>query len=120
MKLLIDDAFPNIQNTEPPADVSFVSCDMTVTEDHHLVQYASDNGFRGVVFFDQRTLAQPNLCQKAKALGITLVAVSASYPMDARQQLLHNAERLRKLLRDAEPKVLVVYANEVRPFRLPD
>lgn len=120
MKFLVDGVFPEIQNAEATAGIDFISWDGSDQPDTHIVRHASDNGFQGIVFCDQRPLAQPHLCELAEELCITLVAVVASDPVEAKQRLLRNAERLRKLLSNDAPNFVRVFADRVRPFRPPN
>lgn len=117
IKFLVDAVFPDIQAAEVSADVGFEAWDSSDERDDHLIRHASEHGLQGIIFWGQRSLAQPNLCQLAEELCITLVAVVAADPFEAKRRLLHNAERLRKLLSNTEHRAVLVFANTVRPFR---
>lgn len=117
MKFLVDAVFPATLTTDAPAGIDFVRWTDSAEQDSELVRYAATKSFRGVIFFDRNSLAQPGLRQLAEELGVALIAVDAPDPIYARERLLHNAERLRSILTDTQ--FVLILASEVRKFEPP-
>ena len=113
MKLLIDAVLPATLTTEAPAGVVFERWEKSEEQnDSDLVRYAAEKRMRGVVFFERNSLEQPGLRQLAEKLGVVLVAIDASDPIQAKVRLLRQITRVRSML--SEASFIHVLASEVR------
>ena len=117
MKFLVDAALPATLATEAPIGIVFERWQEPAVQDSDLIRYAADQGLHGVIFSDRNSLMQPGLCQLAEELGIALVAIDASDPIQARDRLLRHIERIRSALN--ETKCILVLSSEVRPLEPP-
>jgi hypothetical protein len=112
VRFLIDANFPSTLAAEAPAGVEMDRWDGSDETDEAVVRAAARDGYRGVVFLDRRSLDQPRLRQLALDLGVALVAVDASDPVEAKERLLANLNQLRSALLDSE--LVLVLNSEAR------
>ncbi|MCY4632681.1 MAG: hypothetical protein OXE75_17615 [bacterium] len=114
MKLLYDAVLPPSLSVEARGTLDLHRWEGTDAADTVLVRSAADSGYRGVIFLDRSSLDQPGLRTTAEEVGVALVAVDASDPIEAKQRILRNAPSLRRKLADHD--CLLVLAGEVRPL----
>ncbi len=113
MKLLIDTVLPATLTADAPAGIDFERWKKSDGQnDSDLLYYAAKEGFRGVVFLDRISLEQPGMRQLAKELGIALIAIDASDPIQARERLIRHSARLRRKL--GESQFVLILGSEVR------
>jgi hypothetical protein len=113
MRFLVDAVFPASLAADAPAGVEFIRWSRGDDGDEVLVEVAAREGFRAVVFFERNSLSQPGLLDLAVRLGVGVIAVEASDPVQAKERLLTNFDKLRHSL-SASHAVLVL-AAEARP-----
>ena len=114
MRLLYDAVLPQSLAVEAPAAMELYRWEGADEVDTALVRAAANRGYRGVIFFDRSSLEQPGLRNVAEEVGVALVAVEASDPIEAKRRVLRNMPSLRRALADHD--CLLVLANEVRPM----
>ncbi len=78
-----------------------------------IIYTAANKGYRGVLFYDQDSLQQPELRAIASEMSIALVAVKAKDPVEAKMRVLQNLTRIREMVADHD--CLLVLARKVRP-----
>ena len=117
MKFLVDAALPATLAAEAPVGIVFERWEEPAVQDSDLIHYAAHHGLSGVIFCDRNSLKQPGLRQLAEELGIALVAIDASDPIQARDRLLRHIERIRSAL--TETKCVLVLSSEVRSLEPP-
>ena len=117
MRFLVDAVLPATLLADAPAGIEYIRWEGADDEDEQLVRAAAKRGYRGVIFFDRNSLAQPGLVCLAEELGVALVAVDADDPIEAKERiLLHTAQLRRKL---ADSNFVLILASEVRRFDPP-
>jgi hypothetical protein len=114
MKLLYDAVLPPSLSVEAGRTLELHRWDGSEAADAELVRSAAAGGYRGVIFLDRNSLDQPGLRKTAAGLGVALVAVDVSDPIEGKQRILRNASSLRQKLADHD--CLLVLAGEVRPL----
>ena len=114
MRLLADAILPETVESEAPPGSEVVRWTGGEDSDEDLIRAAAHEGFRGVVFFDRRSVYQPGLRDLARSLGVGLIAVDADDPIDAKDRLFHNLAHIRSALQSST--VVLVLADEVRPL----
>ena len=118
MRLLLDSVIPATIEAEAPAGVELDRWSGRDLSDEELVREAASRRFRAVVLWDRNSLEQPTLRELCAELGVGLVAVEAPDPIQAKDRLLSNFNRLRTVL--AESDFVVVLSSTVRPADLPE
>ena len=94
MRLLYDAVLPQSLAEEAPQDVEFVRWPGGASGDSELVHEAIRQLCRAVVLFERDSLQQPELRRAAGAAGVSLIAVEAEDPVEAKHRLV-TAARLR-------------------------
>lgn len=112
MRFLYDAVLPQILSSEAPAGVEFVRWDGADVGDAQLVRISGERGYRGLMLWGRESLQQADLRTTAREAGVTLVAVEADNPIDAKQRILKNLPAIRREMQDHD--CLLVLANEVR------
>lgn len=112
MRLLVDALFPDSVESEAPPGTEFVRWSGGGARDEDLVRSAAHDGYRGVVLFDRKSLQQPGLRELSAELGVALIAVEADDPVDAKDRLFHNLDRLRRALQSSG--VVLLLSEEAR------
>ena len=113
MRLLYDAVLPKSLSHEAPAGVELLRWNGADVPDAELVRAAAEKGCRGVVLLGRDSLAQSDLREISREVGVALVAAATHNPTEAKRHLIKNLDALRQAL----PKhdYLLVFATEVRP-----
>ena len=82
--------------------------------DEVLLEVAAREGFRAVVLYERNSLSQPGLLNLAARLGVGVVAIEADDPIEAKERLLLNFDKLRHALNVSN--AVIVFASEARPI----
>ena len=114
MRLLYDAVLPQSLADEAPASVVFDRWDRDDQQDAVLIQVAADRGYNGVLFYDRDSLEQSEMRRIASEVGVSLVAVEARDPIEAKVRVLRHLARIRRMLGGND--CLLVLANEVRAY----
>lgn len=114
MRFLYDALLPQSLADEAPAGVTLDRWDGGDEQDASLIRIAADRGYRGVLFYERDSLAQPDLRRIASERGVVLVAVDARDPIEAKVRVLRHLSRIRRMLADHD--CLLVLAREARPY----
>jgi len=113
VRLLCDSSLPASLELDAPADVELKRWTGPCLADEDLASAAAQRGFQGVVVLDRNSLHQPSLRQRCAELGLSLIAVEADDPLEAKDRVVRNIGKIRSALADSQ--VLVVLARTVRP-----
>lgn len=111
---LCDAVLPRSLAEEAPPGVEFLRWTGADTEDAPLVYEAARRGCRGVMLYEKDSLEQTGLHEAAIGTGLTLVAVDARDPIEAKSRIVANWPRLRRMA--ALHDTLLVLARQVRPY----
>ena len=114
MKLLYDAVLPQTLEREVPRWAELVRWRGRDEGDLEILQAAANQGYRGVIFFEQDSLEQSAVREVARDKGVALVAVEARDPIEGKQRILRNLRGLESAL--VSHDCVVVLANSVRPI----
>lgn len=117
MRFLVDAVLPATLGTEAPAGVEFYRWNGTDDGDEQVVRFGAAKGCRGVIFFDRNSLSQPGLIGLSELLGIALIAVDATDPIEAKERILQHTTQLRRILN--ETQLVLILGSGVRSFEPP-
>ena len=114
VRILFDAVLPESLAEESPAGVQLIRWEDGYVDDATLVRTAALRGYRALLLYERDSLEQPDVQSIAAEVGVALVAVDASDPIEAKVRILRNFRRLRKML--TEHNCLLVLASTVRVY----
>lgn len=112
VKLLVDSMLPETVESEAPPGVEVIRWSQGEASDEDLMRAGARAGARAVVFLDRRSLYQPGLRELSNQLGVAIVAIEAHDPIEAKERLFLNLDRVRKVLTVSQ--AVLVLAHEAK------
>ena len=113
MRFLIDSSLPSSLESEAPAGVELKRWTGQYLPDGQFATVAAEGRYEGIVVLGRNSLHQRNLRDRCAELGLSLIAVEAGDPIEAKDRLLRNMAKIRSEL--SESHAVIVYARAVRP-----
>jgi len=113
VRLLFDSSLPASLESDAPAGVELKRWIGHYISDEHLASFAAEEGYQGVIVLGRKSLHQRSLHERCAELGLSLIAVEAGDPLEAKDRVVRNIGKIRSAL--AESQILLVLARTVRP-----
>ena len=113
VRLLVDSSLPASLESDAPAGVELKRWSGRYLPDDELAKVAVEGRYQGIVVLGRNSLYQRSLRNQCADLGLSLVVVEAGDPIEAKDRVLRNIEKLRSVL--TESQVVIVQARTVRP-----
>ena len=112
MRLLFDSSLPASLESDAPAGVELKRWTGHYLSDDNLASAAAEGGYQGVVVLSRNSLHQRSLRDRCTDLGLSLIAVEAGDPLEAKDRVVRNIRKIRSELVNSQ--VVVVLAHTVR------
>ena len=113
VRFLIDSSLPMSLESEAPAGVELKRWTGQYLPDDQFAKVAAERRYEGIVVLGRNSLHQRNLRDQCADLGLSLIAVEAGDPIEAKDRVLRNMAKIRSAL--GESQAVIVYARTVRP-----